>query len=251
MDHLAACDALDNEIERFANLLSDAPMHSAIPACPGWSVGDLALHLGTVHRWAEHLVRVRAPARIPSAEMNLNTGPADEKWIRTGGAALVSTLRTTDPATAMWAWGVDQRAAFWSRRQLHETFVHRTDLEQALGIDPTVETATAEDAVDEFLVNLATAAYFSPKVKQLRGDGQRLAFVASDADRSWTILLSPDGFTVGHVREQSEPVAVSLIGPALPLLLVLYRRRTPAEAGVAIEGNHELADFWLAHSALE
>jgi hypothetical protein len=32
---------------------------------------------------------------------------------------------------------------------------------------------------------------------------------------------------------------------------VLYRRRSPAEVGVAIEGNHELANFWLANSALE
>jgi len=251
MDHLVACDALEGEIELFAGRLHDAPMQAAISSCPGWSIGDLALHLGTVHRWAEYLIKVRAPASIPSSEMNLSTGPADAQWIRSGGASLVSTLRTTDPATAMWAWGADQHAAFWSRRQLHETLVHRTDLEQALGIDPKVDAAIAADAVDEFLVNLPMAAHFSPNVTRLRGNGERLAFVSFDTDRSWNILLSPEGFTVGDVNEQSMPPAVSIIGHVLPLLLVLYRRRSPAEVGVAIEGNRELADFWLANSALE
>jgi uncharacterized protein (TIGR03083 family) len=151
----------------------------------------------------------------------------------------------------MWAWGLDQHAAFWSRRQLHETFVHRTDLEQALGIDPKVDAGVAADAIDEFLLNLAPAAYFSPKINNLRGNGERITFVACDIDRSWTIVLAPEGFTVSDGRDQSEPTAASLIGLALPLLLVLYRRRSSAEAGVAIDGNHELAEFWLANSALE
>ena len=251
MDHLAACDALEGEIDRFATVLADGAMNAAVPTCPGWNVADLSLHLGTVHRWAEHLVRMLAPIRVPSDAMGLSTGPVDEQWIRTGGAALVSTLRAADPTTPMWAWGADQHVAFWSRRQLHETLVHRTDLELARGMEPTAGAGIAADAIDEFLVNLAPAARFSPKVEHLRGKGERLALFASDADRSWTVLLSPDGFSVRDIREDGGPISASFVGASLPLLLVLYRRRAPAAAGVSVTGDHELAEFWLANSALE
>src|SRR5271157_1494883 len=169
MDHLEHCDLLAIEIERFAALLETASPSTPVPSCPGWTVDNVALHLGTVHRWAEHLVRFRAGARIPSSEMGLDEGPADGEWIRLGGAALLGTLRASDPADPMWAWGSDQHVRFWSRRQLHETLVHRFDLEIAGGHRPAAAAHVAADTIDEFLVNLARAEYFSPKVALLRG----------------------------------------------------------------------------------
>jgi len=97
----------------------------------------------------------------------------------------------------MWAWGADQRVRFWSRRQLHETLVHRIDVELALGLVPAASPAVAADAIDEFLVNLSGAAYFSSRVKDLRGDGERLSFQATDQGREWSVSLLPEGFEVG------------------------------------------------------
>ena len=63
-----------------------------------------------------------------------------------------------DPGSSMWAWGADQHARFWSRRQLHETLVHRCDLELAQSGRPSVPAHLAADTIDEFLDNLAAFA---------------------------------------------------------------------------------------------
>jgi uncharacterized protein (TIGR03083 family) len=171
MDHREHCAALEEEIDRFADVLAVASPEAPVPGCPDWSVADLALHLGSVHRWAEHLVRVAAPAYKSPDSMNLNRGPVNSDWIRSGGSQLLRTLRTGDPDQSMWAWGPDQHLRWWSRRQLHETLLHRMDVDLAGGHSPTCAPEIAVDAIDEFLVNLKSAAVFSPKVRELRGSG--------------------------------------------------------------------------------
>jgi len=248
MDHLEHCDLLEGEVERFAALMETAAPSMSVPCCPGWAVHDLALHLGTVHRWAEQLVRVRATARVPSSEMGLDEGPVDGDWVRRGGEALLRTLRAADPAASMWAWGADQHVRFWSRRQLHETLVHRFDLELAEGRSPSAPAHLAADTIDEFLSNLAAAAYFSPKVVLLRGNGESIAFRASDTGQAWTVALRPDRFDVGAGEQ---PAAATLSGPAAALSLVLYRRTLLAASGLEVEGRRDLIDFWIENSALE
>lgn len=219
-----------------------------VPSCPAWSVLDLAEHLGTVHQWADRLVEARAVERIPRTDMDLHPGPVNAQWLRSGGARLVSTLKSADPDDAMWAWGSDQHVRFWSRRQLHETFVHRIDLELAVGVVPEVEPVIASDAIDELLNNLADAGRFSPGVRDIRGDGELLRFSARDTRTSWVIQLLDDGFCLSDIRAVPN---VELSGLAKDLLLVLYRRQTIDEDVVDVEGDRALVDFWLAHSALE
>ena len=253
MDHLEHCDLLAGEGERFAGLIDSGPDGSGpfevpVATCPGWSIGDLTVHLGTVHRWAEHLVRVRAHERVPSSEMGWGEAQPTAEWLRVGGDVLVQTLRAADPDAPMWAWGADQRVRFWSRRQLHETLVHRIDVELALGLVPAASPAVAADAIDEFLVNLSGAAYFSSRVKDLRGDGERLSFQATDQGREWSVSLLPEGFEVGGPA--GSPSA-TVAGPALALLLVLYRRLPLDEGGVLTTGERSLIELWWANSALE
>lgn len=222
----------------------DAP----VPSCPGWKARDLSEHLGEVHRWAEHLVRVEARKRIPSEAMGLELSPVDAGWLRRGGTALIATLRASNPDAPMWAWGADQHVRFWSRRQLHETMVHRLDLELASGLTPLVEPEVASDAIDEFLVNLKGASYFSPRVKEIHGRHQTLRVVTSDVEGRWTIDIDEDGFSL--TDEESRPDA-QLVGPARDLLMVLYRRCDLDGSGVAATGDGSLIDLWLSNSALE
>jgi uncharacterized protein (TIGR03083 family) len=247
MNHAQHCDHLEVEIERFASTLDSADCDARVPSCPEWNVSELAGHLGTIHRWAEHLVRAVAPERIPSSQMGLELGPVSAEWLRSGGAALVSTLREGDPDAPMWAWGADQHLRFWSRRQLHETMVHRIDLELAVGAPIVVEPVVASDAIDEFLVNLKGASYFSPKVKEIHGPRQVLRFDANDADGSWTVEITEDGFIVGDEKATD----AELSGSAADLLMVLYRRRDLDGSGLTVRGDRGLIDFWLTHSALE
>lgn len=248
MDHPQHCDALDVEVTRFADILSDTSLDTPVPSCPGWTVSDLSEHLGTVHRWTEHLVRVQAAERIPSHAMGLSHGPVSAEWMREGGSQLSSTLRAGNPDAPMWAWGEDQHVKFWSRRQLHETLVHRMDLELSNGATPASSPEVAADAIDEFLVNLAAAAHFSPRIRELRGDGERLSISTADLDRAWTIELQPEGFAL--VQSEDSPTS-ELLGDATELLLLLYRRVPRTDSRVTVRGDSTLADFWLEHSALE
>ena len=154
MHHDQYCDELDLEVDRFADALTTADLAARVPSCPKWNVADLTRHLGTVHRWAEHLVRTRATTRIRLADTELGEIEVSDEWLRAGGHALSATLRAADPDQSMWAWGADQHVRFWSRRQLHETLVHRFDLELAIGVTSQVDPAIAADAIDEFFSNL-------------------------------------------------------------------------------------------------
>jgi predicted lipid carrier protein YhbT len=122
------------------------------------------------------------------------------------------------------------------------------DLELANGATPASSPEIAADAIDEFLVNLAGAAYFSPRVRDLRGNGEQLSISTADLDRSWTIELQPEGFAL---VQSGEPPSASLIGDATELLLLLYRRVPKTDSRVKVRGDSTLADFWLDHSALE
>ena len=143
MTHEEDCDGLDREIDRFVDALASADPAARVPSCPDWTVLDLTEHLGTVHRWATRLVSERSPTRIPWAGLTDDGDVFDAHWLREGGHALVETLRSADPDEEMWAWGADQHVRFWSRRQLHETFVHRLDLELASGTTSYIDPAVA------------------------------------------------------------------------------------------------------------
>jgi uncharacterized protein (TIGR03083 family) len=248
VNHAEHCDHLEVEIERFARAFADADASLRVPSCPDWSVEELGGHLGFIHRWAERLVATRAAERISGSGMNQEIAPVDVAWFRHGGASLLATLRDADPAAAMWAWGPDQHVGFWSRRQLHETLVHRIDLELALDTIPEVETPVASDAIDEFLVNLASAARFSPKVRKLRGEGELVRLTATDDSATWTIQLLPEGFSLS---ETSVPSDAELSGPVTELLTVLYRRRALDVSNLLVTGDRSLVEHWLENSALE
>lgn len=248
MDHLAHCDGLEEEITLFAAILRDSDGGRPVPTCPGWSVLDLAEHLGHVHRWSEFLVHNLADRRIAAGELPADRGPADPTWIRDGGARLLATLRRTDPNLAMWAWGADQHVRFWARRQHHETLVHRIDIQLATDGRPHVDDETAADAIDEFLVNLPAAATFSPRIDELKRAGGRLALRDSSTARRWVVRSDPSGARLTH---DDGRVDVEFTVSGIDLLLSLYRRRSLDDVDGIVDGDEALLRFWLDRSALD
>ncbi len=250
MEHQARVDALEREIDRFVVLLATADPDAIVPQCPDWTVTDLIEHLGVLHRWVTEMVRRRVSARLPREEMtfDLPTGP-DElgRWLGAGGCALVAVLRAAQRDDAMWAWDPAQGVSFWSRRQLHETAMHRIDLAQAMGAPAELEPAIGDDSVRELIEFLPHVAQLLPGGAELRGDGGTIALRATDYDGIGTITLVPDGFTFGAVDKHADVVVA---GPASDLALLLYRRLDPASAVLHIRGRRELLDHWIEHSAL-
>lgn len=249
MEHSEHVAALEVEINRFAGLLAAADPGAPVPTCPEWTVRDLVDHLGSVHRWAGEMVRERSPERLPREEMTFETATDDDLagWLRDGGDALVATLRDADPNDAMWAWGPDQHARFWSRRQLHETAIHRVDLARAVGAPAVLDGPVALDSILELLECLPSAAAFAPQIAELRGEGETIGLRATDADGVGTITLVPEGFRFTRALDAAD---ATISGPINDLALVVSRRYDPGAPGVEFEGRTELVAHWLDHSAL-
>lgn len=246
MDDARFCDELEREGGLVVDLARNADPETPVVTCPDWRVADLLAHLGVVHRWAEHLVRVRASRRLSAREMDLARGPVEASWLAEGLTTLVATLRQSDFADEMWAWGADQHVRFWARRMLHETLVHRVDLDGALGVASPIDPVVAVDAIDEFLVNLPHAARFSPDVARLVGTGEILEFRCDEGPR-WSLRLTPSGFesVPGDVG-----ATATLAGPSSELLVVLTRRRDVASSACRVDGRSDVMTHWLANSAL-
>jgi uncharacterized protein (TIGR03083 family) len=161
---------------------------------------------------------------------------------------LVATLLSADPNDEMWAWGRDQHVRFWSRRQLHETLVHRMDLELAGGRPPLADGDIALDAIDEFLANIEKVGKHSPDLAALRGHGEKLAFRDRESGRLWSVTLGEDGFSVS---DNGGRFAAEIVGSPVELLLVILGRRKVDSSDVEVVGQRQLIDFWLAHSQFD
>ncbi|MDT0448292.1 maleylpyruvate isomerase family mycothiol-dependent enzyme [Streptomyces hesseae] len=248
-------EAVAAETAAFVAAVKDADLATPVPGCPGWTLADLVKHTGSVQRWFSVLLRrrVQEPPRTREVELRL---PASEDgypdWLADSAAEAASVFAELDPDAPMWAWGADQHARFWIRRMLFETLVHRTDAERALGLRPVIDPDLATDGVDEFLVNLPFAAFFAPKVAELRGAGETLRFRCADSDGDWLVRLGPDGFTVevGPHSEATRTAAdVSVQGTAADLLLFLYGRLGHDWDALRVDGDADLLTRWSANSA--
>jgi uncharacterized protein (TIGR03083 family) len=240
--HEKFCDAAAEEIELFGAALRGVAPETRCVTCTDWNVRELAEHLGGVHRWAATMVRDVAQERATNVDLGL---PTDDyaRWIAEGGALLTGALRAVDPDAPMWSWGADKRARFWSRRQLHETAIHRADLELSLGRAPRYEDWVAADGVDEFLENLPHARRFAPNVDALRGDGERIGVRAGDA--AWTIQLLPDRF---EWARSSGPADVTVSGSPGDAYLFVWGRRAADDMDVT--GDEDLLRRWVKNSSI-
>ena len=139
-------------------------------------------------------------------------------WFRTGHAGLVSALETAAPDLACWTFlpGAASALAFWARRQVHETTVHRIDVQLAAAAagdwgsrrpgqpgpggarparDP-VPAALAADGIDELLMGFARrGARHGPLSDPARG-----LFIGADASG-----LGADASGLGAERRAGVP----------------------------------------------
>jgi uncharacterized protein (TIGR03083 family) len=247
VDHLAFCDAASAEVERFAALVDGADLTTPVPTCPDWTLADLIGHTGGIHRWAAWHVANLAPARVSTSDIGIEV-PDDPAalpgWLADGAEPMADVFRAADPDAEMWAWGMPKRARFWARRMLHETAVHCVDAELAMGLSPHIDAAVAADGVDELLDNLPEAGYFAPNVNELRGNGETIAFEASDVDASWQIELLADRFR--WARQPTASADAVGRGTASGLLLFLYGRARDVE----LAGDVALVERFVTNAAL-
>jgi len=247
----AYCEGLTDVVQRMAVVAEKLDPATRVPTCPDWNVGELTEHVGLTQRWACGMVKVLSPERIPGSKMGLKA-PKDPaarpQWLTEWVPQMLEIFRGVDPDAPMWGWGSDKHARFWPRRMTHETTIHRADAEFAAGIDPEIDAALAVDGVDEFLDNLPHAAYFAPRVEELKGTGEKIGLRAADADIAWTIRLGPEGFSWDH---EDSAASVTLRASAEDLYLLAWGRRKAEDASrFRVNGDRALLDFWIERSAI-
>ena len=246
IDHLTEFERVAAE---FAAALERVDPEAAVPACPGWTVADLALHLGSGQRWAASILLSGTAQKVPEV---LRTTISWADWYAGTSAALAAALRAVDPDEPCWNFApVDQRAGFWARRRLHETAVHLVDLlqaEAATGEQPgprpdVVRPAIAADGVDEvfevFLPRML-ARGFAPAVTR------KIGVRAVDTGDEWTLTPVSQGIAPSVERGKAVGEAV-FSGTAAELHLCLWKR-LPQDA-LAVIGDAVVATDFLAGRA--
>jgi len=205
-------DALTRDAATFIELVDSADHELPVPFCPGWNVGDLARHLGGVHRWAHDAVVTGAPGDEPE-------GPSDRKdltlWLTQGVTQLHAVLSTTDPQTPTWTFGPKPRLVeFWIRRQALETFVHLWDAQTALGVPTTSDDDLALDGIDEVVT-----MFYPRQVRLERAAplGQAVALHVSDSPGTTFVLP-------GAIADAAPSPAASITGTASELLQLVWGR---------------------------
>ncbi len=203
---------LERHTGDFAGLLADADLEAPVSACPGWTLRDLAQHLGWVHGWATHAVVAGDAEGDPPA------GPDErralQEWYAASAGALLAALRERGDGPA-WTFGPPRgSAAFWHRRQVHETRMHLWDARDSQGVADRLDPALAWDGVRE------VAEVFYPRQVR-KGRVEPL-----------TRTLRLRATDVGEQLDLGEGDVHTLEAPAHDLLLVLWHR-TPAPADAA------------------
>lgn len=206
------------ETTAFAAVLRRVDHGAPVAACAPWTVTDLALHLGGVHRWAE------AAAREGRGDHRPDDGPRESgalaDWYEAGARTLVATLAELDPEATCWTFAPPSVTGFWRRRQAMETAVHRWDAEHAAGAPGPIDPRLAADGVDEVVGTM-----FPRQVQRGRATEPHLAvaLVSSDTGDAWALGA---GGTAGEVT-----------GAAEALLLLLWRRIQPDDPAFDVSGD--------------
>ncbi len=246
---LTLTDHLDAVARAAVGVAADAEtagLDTPVPTCPGWTVRDLVVHLGGVHRWAAAIVAGARTENLAAGELDaVLAAPADEallEWFSVGADRLRATLAQAPPDLAALVFLRDSPSPreFWARRQAHETTMHRVDaLAARLGRLATTSQAEVDrdlavDGIDELLTGFVTR-----RSSALRTDDPFVVAVApTDADIGWTLRLSADPVvtTLG-----ADPEADAVVtGTAADLYLGLWNRGDE----IAVTGEPEFLGAW-------
>lgn len=157
MDRDLAMREIEAQAGRFLELATatGADLSVPVPACPGWDFGRLVLHLGDVYNWAGTIVEGRlqeSPADLPRRPKGIN--PPD--WTADRLPRLLAALGDCPDDALMWNFGPERPSpvAFWCRRQLHETAIHRADAEVVAGVpvSPLKPDLAADNVTEVFTI---------------------------------------------------------------------------------------------------
>jgi uncharacterized protein (TIGR03083 family) len=226
---------------QLADAAEYAGLDASVPSCPEWVVRDLVLHLGGVHRWAAAHVSNGATELIAEDLETVSGGwPSDATifdWFREGHADLVRTLTDADPSLECATFlPAPSPLLFWTRRQAHETAMHRVDAQLSAGRPVTgFDSEFAADGVDELLTGFVVR-----RSGKLRTETASTLVIAPtdtvDPDTAWTLHVSSEPVVTTRGVEPGADATVT--GAAHDIYLALWNRG-PTGA-LEVGGDREL-----------
>jgi len=234
-----------------------------VPSCPGWTVTDLVLHLGFVHRyvarifserltqrpevgdwswlgltaeyagWLREMSAERDEGRASSPRRARRPLPAAlVEWFATGAAALEAQFVDTPADEPVWTWDANQTAGFWQRMQAIEAAIHRWDAEGATSSPSPMNPDLAADAITQTFEVMAAM-----RRAQLRGSpgrGERFRFLRTDSQGAWAVRFDDNEVVLGDC---DDPGDVTIAGTASDLMLFLWHRLGPEALDVCGEAS--------------
>lgn len=212
-----------------------------VPSCPGWDMARLVDHMGGVWGWASEIIVSGERADFRAAPEGLGT---DElvAWAEHRARDLIDALRSADPESNCWTFGLPRTCAFWFRRQALETAVHTWDAQSAAGLPDDIDLELSRDGIDEYLTVMLPR-----RVDQQSGtwSGQSLRLRDSGGGRDWFLRIGP-GSQVCVDDDGDEPDVV-LEGPASHLYLWCLNRVRSEQ--LAVTGDESVAARWSSEMA--
>jgi uncharacterized protein (TIGR03083 family) len=244
VDHGALIDAVEVEGDALIEAVRAGPASTAVATCEGWTVNDLATHVGDFCGfWSHVLCEGAGRPKTPFAEPPEGGDLAG--WLAGMSGHLVDQLRAVPAATEVWTWyEADRAAGFVSRRCAHELAVHRYDAQSARGTCSPIAGELAADGIDEILDVLIHA-----RDRTGQGSGRGLSLDSTDTGGLWEIRLGPERIDVGR-PSPTRTVArddLALSGSASDLELLLYNRPPLGEVDYA--GDQSALDEWYREFA--
>ncbi|MEO3937945.1 maleylpyruvate isomerase family mycothiol-dependent enzyme [Dermatophilaceae bacterium Soc4.6] len=230
---------------------------AAVPGCPGWTVSDLVLHTGLVHRWTASILRGSAPVDAGTIEVPAPQSVRDEcgftgadpyDWYDEQVKAMLQTIVDTPVDAQVFFFLKDAPAPrmAWTRRQAHETTVHGVDAMSArLGRLPRVgevwvRPPLAVDGLDELL-----SGFVPRRTQRLRSTTPYALLVeTSDTGHGWLLEVSGEPVVTTALAPGDERPSydVRLVADAVPLYLHLWNRE-PTDSPLECSDPEVLAQW--------
>ena len=236
--------SVERDAATIAAIADTVPIDTPVPSCPEWTLRDLVVHTGIVHR---HKTKVVSDGLVDGPPPQPLAPDGDLiAWFEEGVAGLVAVLRMADLDQPSWTWCAhDHSARWWVRRMAHETAIHRADAELAAGFVPELDQALGVDGVDEVInesmVGGPDWGTVTPtdRVFELRAGGRswrlRTGVFAGTSPHSGTAYTDLATLVFDHAEPE---MVVDTDGSTLDLWL-WGRGSLPADA---VTGDEDLAD---------
>ncbi|WP_043662929.1 maleylpyruvate isomerase family mycothiol-dependent enzyme [Streptomyces xylophagus] len=231
-----------------AAVASATGLDAQVPTCPEWTLLDLVVHLGGVHRrWAATVAAgpADAPPTATPAGIAAAAPPKEREallaWSAESTELLLSALRESGPDRGCWTWWggsqSPQTSGAVARHQVQEATVHTYDAQLTVGAPQPLPAEAALDGVDEFLSTCCAGPHAWPYEPAV------VEFHATEG-RSWSLSLAADGVRATPLPTPTTAADASVQGTAGELVLALYGR-IPV-GSLKGDGDRRLFDLLLA-----